>query len=111
MVCVLAVAIPSPGDPGSSDPVVELFEGVVEGVVAEARRGEGGFGYDPIFLLPSGVTTAELPDADKDAISHRGRAVAAALPRLQSLLEGLLALRSRVRARTMVRSQAPFGLA
>ncbi len=88
MVCVLAVAIPSSDDAGSSDPVVELFEGVVEGVVADARRGEGGFGYDPIFLLPSGVTTAELPDADKDAISHRGRAVAAALPRLQSLLEG-----------------------
>jgi XTP/dITP diphosphohydrolase len=87
MVCVLAVAVPLPADPGS-DPVVELFEGVVEGVVAEARRGEGGFGYDPIFLLPSGVTTAELPDADKDAISHRGRAVAAALPRLESLLEG-----------------------
>ena len=87
MVCVLAVATPSPADSGS-DPVVERFEGVVEGVVAKGRRGEGGFGYDPIFLLPSGVTTAELADADKDAISHRGRAVAVALPRLRELLEG-----------------------
>ena len=37
-------------------------------------------------MLPSGVTTAELPEGDKDAISHRGRAVAAAMPRLRELL-------------------------
>ena len=83
MVCFLAVAVP-----GAADPTVELFGGVVDGVVADAPRGAGGFGYDPIFLLPSGVTTAELPDADKDAISHRGRAVAAAIPRLRELLSG-----------------------
>ena len=52
--------------------------------MAPVPRGNGGFGYDPIFLLPSGITTAELPEADKDRISHRGRAVAAALPRLAS---------------------------
>ena len=45
-----------------------------------------GFGYDPVFLLPSGRTTAELPDAEKDRISHRGRAVQAAMPRLRELL-------------------------
>jgi len=83
MVCSLAVAIP--GDP---DPSIELFGGVIEGRVAPAPRGTGGFGYDPIFLLPSGITTAEMPEGDKDRISHRGRAVAAALPRLAELLEG-----------------------
>jgi XTP/dITP diphosphohydrolase len=81
MVCVLAVATP-----GAAEPEVELFTGVVEGVVARAPRGLGGFGYDPIFELPSGRTTAELPEAEKDAISHRGRAVAAATPRLRALL-------------------------
>ena len=81
MVCVLAVA--RPGDPG---PIVEIFGGRVEGSVAEKPRGIGGFGYDPIFLLPTGMTTAELPDAEKDRISHRGRAVAAATPRLLELL-------------------------
>jgi XTP/dITP diphosphohydrolase len=83
MVCSLAVAIP--GDP---DPSIELFGGIIEGRVAPAPRGTGGFGYDPIFLLPSGITTAEMPEGDKDRISHRGRAVAAALPRLAELLEG-----------------------
>jgi XTP/dITP diphosphohydrolase len=82
MVCSLAVAIP--GDP---DPSVELFGGIIEGRVAPVPRGTGGFGYDPIFLLPSGITTAELPEAEKDRISHRGRAVAAALPRLAELLD------------------------
>jgi XTP/dITP diphosphohydrolase len=80
MVCALALAIPGP------DPAVEIFSGTVEGLVADAPRGEGGFGYDPIFLLPTGMTTAELADGDKDAISHRGRAVAAAMPRLRELL-------------------------
>jgi len=78
MVCALAVA--PPGAP------VEVFDGVVTGSIADERRGTGGFGYDPIFLLPSGVTTAELPEAEKDRISHRGQAVAAATPRLLELL-------------------------
>jgi len=82
MVCWLALAIPQAAD----EPLVELFDGVVEGSVATGRRGAGGFGYDPVFLLPSGLTTAELPEADKDRVSHRGRAVAAALPRLRELL-------------------------
>ncbi len=83
MVCVLAVGIPA-----LPDPQVELFSGVIQGLVATRPRGEGGFGYDPIFLLPSGVTTAELPEAEKDRISHRGRAVQAATPRLLELLAG-----------------------
>jgi XTP/dITP diphosphohydrolase len=89
MVCWLALAIPGTAPDGTTrSPRVELFNGVVEGEIARERRGQGGFGYDPIFLLPSGVTTAELPEGEKDAISHRGRAVAAALPRLRELLEG-----------------------
>ena len=81
MVCALALAIP-----GNADPTVEVFTGVVEGSLAPEPRGDHGFGYDPIFLLPSGRTTAELPEADKDRISHRGRAVAAAAPRIAELL-------------------------
>lgn len=81
MVCALAVAVP-----GEPDPKVEIFDGVVHGSVAPERRGAGGFGYDPIFLLPTGVTTAELSEAEKDRISHRGRAVVAAMPRLAELL-------------------------
>ena len=82
MVCVLVAAIP--GDGGG--PSLETFSGTMEGSLATEPRGAGGFGYDPVFLLPSGRTTAELPDADKDRISHRGRAVQAAMPRLRELL-------------------------
>lgn len=83
MVCALAVGIPD--TPG---PRVEIFAGVIDGVAADAPRGDGGFGYDPIFVLPDGRTTAELPEGEKDAISHRGRAVQAATPRLRELLAG-----------------------
>lgn len=49
--------------------------GMLEGTITEAPRGDGGFGYDPIFLPVGGTrTTAELPPQDKDAISHRGQA-------------------------------------
>ncbi|HET9878942.1 MAG TPA: non-canonical purine NTP pyrophosphatase [Candidatus Limnocylindria bacterium] len=83
MVCVLALAIP-----GAGEPRIELFSGVMQGIVATRPRGEGGFGYDPIFLLPAGITTAELPEDEKDRLSHRGRAVQAATPRLVELLAG-----------------------
>ncbi len=62
------------------DPLVEVervFEGRCGGRLAAGVRGEGGFGYDPAFLPddgPEGLTMAELPDAQKDEISHRGRA-------------------------------------
>lgn len=88
MVCWLALAIPGVAPDGTPrTPSIELFDGVVEGSVASECRGTGGFGYDPIFQLPSGFTTAELPEGEKDAVSHRGRAVAAALPRLRALLD------------------------
>lgn len=83
MVCALAVARPS-----TPDPQIEVFSGVVDGSIAPEPRGSGGFGYDPLFLLPSGLTTAELPEREKDLVSHRGRAVAAATPRLMELLAG-----------------------
>ena len=82
MVCVLAVALPT----RDGEPVVETFSGVIEGTIASSRRGTGGFGYDPVFVVEGGSTTAELPEAEKDRISHRGRAVAAALPRLHELV-------------------------
>ena len=55
-----------------------LFEGTCEGRLAAAPRGDRGFGYDPAFIPDDGDgerTMAELSDAEKDAISHRGRAV------------------------------------
>jgi len=56
-------------------PPVKLFKGVVPGTIVEPR-GEGGFGYDPIFEH-DGQTFAEMDTAEKNAVSHRGRALAA----------------------------------
>lgn len=58
------------------DGVDMSFEGVVEGVITESESGENGFGYDPVFL-PDGYdkTFAQMTDAEKNAISHRGIAV------------------------------------
>lgn len=62
----------------------QLFEGVCEGKIIETPRGSGGFGYDPIFLVPElGKTFAEISLAEKNQISHRGRA----LRRLRQFLE------------------------
>jgi XTP/dITP diphosphohydrolase len=58
-----------------------VVEGVVEGLLTDRPRGAGGFGYDPIFLVPAlGQTFGELPALEKDRLSHRARAVAAAAP-------------------------------
>ncbi len=59
-------------------------EGVVEGRIAEAPRGEGGFGYDPVFELPDGRTMAEL-GAEKQEISHRARAIRAMIDVLKAV--------------------------
>jgi len=54
-------------------------EGIVEGRILLEPRGAGGFGYDPVFwIAETGRTFAEMSVAEKDAISHRGRAVRAA---------------------------------
>ncbi len=62
-----------------------LANGVVEGVLTRTPRGDHGFGYDPIFELPSGLTTAELSAEAKHAVSHRGRAARALHPCLRVL--------------------------
>jgi XTP/dITP diphosphohydrolase len=59
-------------------------EGSVDGLILEAPRGTGGFGYDPLFYLPAlDLTMAELDLETKHTLSHRGRAFAALLPMLQ----------------------------
>jgi XTP/dITP diphosphohydrolase len=67
-VCVIAHVTP-----GGEE---TLFEGTCEGTLAETPSGEGGFGYDPLFVADEtpGRTMAELTDDEKDAISHRGHA-------------------------------------
>ena len=70
----------------ATDPKPIVVEGDWRGRILRAPRGDGGFGYDPVFLDPdSGLTAAELPAARKNAISHRGRALAALRARLHEL--------------------------
>jgi XTP/dITP diphosphohydrolase len=69
--CVIALVTP--------DGAEWVVEGAVEGRIAPVARGAGGFGYDPLFIHPpSGRTFAELSEAEKAKISHRGLAAAAA---------------------------------
>ncbi|NCU17058.1 XTP/dITP diphosphatase [Pallidibacillus pasinlerensis] len=66
--CTLALVIPG------KEPVI--VEGKVEGYIIDEKRGENGFGYDPIFYVPEyGKTTAEMSSDEKNKISHRGRAL------------------------------------
>ena len=69
---------------GSGETVVR---GTWPGSIAREPRGDGGFGYDPVFV-PEGSsrTAAELTPEEKDAASHRGRALAALLPALRGLV-------------------------
>ena len=62
-----------------------VAHGVVEGVIADVPRGEGGFGYDPVFVPEGGggLTYAEMTPAEKQAISHRGRAFRALAEQLR----------------------------
>jgi XTP/dITP diphosphohydrolase len=77
-----AVAFCAPG----LDPVV--VEGRMTGRIIHETRGSGGFGYDVVFVAQEfpDRTTAELDPADKDAISHRGRALREIAPRIADLL-------------------------
>lgn len=78
-VCVLAMSDPK-------GRVLLTVRDEVEGILLRAPRGAGGFGYDPLFLVPDlGQTTAELPAHEKHAISHRGKA----LRRLARLMDRL----------------------
>ena len=65
-----------------------VVRGVWPGSIVREPRGDGGFGYDPVFL-PSGSarTAAELSPEEKDAVSHRGRALAALVPALRELAD------------------------
>jgi XTP/dITP diphosphohydrolase len=64
------VYLPKPGS------VPQVFEGSCAGRILEEPRGEGGFGYDPYFLSEElGKTFGEATPAEKDAVSHRGRAL------------------------------------
>jgi XTP/dITP diphosphohydrolase len=65
-----------------------VVRGVWPGSIVREPRGDGGFGYDPVFL-PAGSTrtAAELTPEEKDAVSHRGRALAALLPALRELAD------------------------
>ena len=78
-MCAAALALP--------DGREHVAEGRLNGSVVRAPRGTNGFGYDPVFV-PEGEsrTTAELSDGEKDAISHRGRALRALVPVVRDLL-------------------------
>jgi XTP/dITP diphosphohydrolase len=68
---------------------VETVEGSCEGFIARAPRGNGGFGYDPLFIVPElgGRAMAELSEDEKNSVSHRARAVRALRPVLVRLLD------------------------
>ncbi|HEY2059814.1 MAG TPA: RdgB/HAM1 family non-canonical purine NTP pyrophosphatase [Amycolatopsis sp.] len=77
-VCAAALVLP-----GGEETVVR---GEWRGTLIRERRGTNGFGYDPIFVPDGGArTSAELPPAEKDASSHRGRALRALVPDLRKL--------------------------
>lgn len=80
-VCVMALCL------SDTHPLPIVAEGIWVGAIAQQEHGDGGFGYDPLFFVPShGVTAAELDKVEKNRISHRGLA-------LQSLLAELALLR------------------
>ena len=83
-VCVIAIAI--------NGEVIETFEGEVKGTIITEERGEGGFGYDPLFV-PDGYeqTFAEMPQELKNKISHRAEAFRKAMEFIEeqmSVLDG-----------------------
>lgn len=63
--------------------------GIVRGSIGYVPKGENGFGYDPLFITVEypGKTSAEISDAEKDAISHRGKALRAFVPQLQEFIK------------------------
>ncbi len=76
--CTVAIGVP--------DGRLLFSEGDCPGEIIPEERGSNGFGYDPIFVVAgTQLTMAELPEAEKNRISHRGRAVQAALPLLEEL--------------------------
>ena len=89
--CAAVLAAPGPGP--DHRPTVTRIERSMEGRLLGEPRGEGGFGYDPIFVpvqedAPGGAgrTTAQMSSAEKNAISHRGQALRALAPALAALV-------------------------
>ncbi len=81
--CVLCLALP--------DGRTFFAEGECRGTIARAAKGEGGFGYDPVFEVePGGRTMAQLTREEKSAISHRGAAFRQMAPTLEKLARGAL---------------------
>lgn len=77
-VCAIAAALP--------DGRILTSQGTIEGIIGYESRGEGGFGYDPIFYLPEyGCSTAELTPEKKNELSHRGKALRAMREQLKKL--------------------------
>jgi XTP/dITP diphosphohydrolase len=86
--CVLTLV-----DPFTNDGAPYVVDGACEGRITQTPRGSGGFGYDPLFLVEgTDLTMAELPDVEKNRVSHRGRAMA----KLRLVLEKILAQREAV---------------
>ena len=76
--CIVALATP--------EGLLEFTEGLCEGEIISTERGTHGFGYDPIFLIPSlGQTMAELNLEEKNRLSHRALAVKATFPLIQKI--------------------------
>ncbi len=81
---VCTIALVDPQDPDGD----RCFRGETAGVILREYRGEGGFGYDPLFLYePTGKTFSEMNGAEKNAVSHRGRAIEAFGAYLRKLKE------------------------
>jgi XTP/dITP diphosphohydrolase len=79
-VCCLCLASP--------EKVLIETEGKVEGIIAEKEAGSSGFGYDPVFFLPSlNKTVAQLGTIEKNGISHRGNAIRTFAPIFQTLIK------------------------
>ncbi|MCB0501229.1 MAG: RdgB/HAM1 family non-canonical purine NTP pyrophosphatase [Bacteroidetes bacterium] len=66
-----------------SDKVYQ-FEGILKGTIGHCKKGSGGFGYDPVFVLEDGRTLAELTLEEKSTVSHRGKAVRKLIQFLQN---------------------------
>ena len=86
-VCAVAIARPDGAfAPGVGGAIALQSEGVCRGEILESPRGNGGFGYDPIFYVPEKkLTFAEMTPDLKRSISHRGKAIAALIPQLAIL--------------------------
>lgn len=69
----------------ADDPSPIVAEASWEGRIARERRGTGGFGYDPLFIVAGGtLTVAEMPSAEKNRVSHRGKALAALAEKMKA---------------------------